>query len=73
MVILRLRDDFDATQLGTGAFCLGYQHIALLFNAGPFPGGGNCLIVRADGEIIAVNSNDLIHDLEAYQLDESKM
>lgn len=42
---LRLKPDFDASQLDAGVLCLGYEEIDLLFNAGPFPGGGDCLIV----------------------------
>ena len=63
---LRLKPDFDASQLDAGVLCLGYEEIDLLFNAGPFPGGGDCLIVKADGELVELNSNDLIHDLKAY-------
>jgi hypothetical protein len=47
---------------------LGYKQIKLLFNAGPFPGGGDCLIVEADGEITEINSSDLIADLDAYNM-----
>jgi hypothetical protein len=51
-----------------GNLCLGYSEIKLLFNVGPFPGGGDCLIIEADGNVITVNSADLIHDIEAYEL-----
>ena len=68
MVRLVLKDDFDKTQLETGDLCLGYKNIILLFNAGPFPGGGDCLIVMKEGNNEIVNSNDLIHDLEAYEI-----
>lgn len=71
MVILRMKQDFDATQLETGALTLGYREIRLLFNAGEFPGGGDCLFIEADGETMAVNGNDLIHDLKAYDLSQS--
>jgi hypothetical protein len=47
---------------------LGYKEIELLFNVGPFQGGGDCLIVKADGEISMVNSNDLIQDMEKYDI-----
>ncbi len=48
--------------------CLGYKEIKLLFNAGRFPGGGDCLIVEADGKRTTINSNDLIADMEAYSI-----
>jgi hypothetical protein len=44
------------------------KEIELLFNVGPFPGGGDCLIVKADGEITMLNSNDLIEDIEEYDI-----
>ena len=47
---------------------LGYKEIKLLFNAGRFPGGGDCLIVEADGKRTTINSNDLIADMEAYSI-----
>jgi hypothetical protein len=31
--------------------CLGFKKIKLLFNVGPFPGGGDCLIVEVDSEV----------------------
>lgn len=65
MVRLTMKRAVDTTEL-----CLGYRRIELLFNAGTLPAGGNCLIVRADGELNAINSNDLIADLEAYELSE---
>jgi len=65
MMQLTLKKDFDAPKLETGSLCLGYDCIRLLFNAGPFPGGGDCLIVEVYSEITTVNSNDIIHDLEA--------
>ena len=48
--------------------CLGYKEIILLANVGPFPGGGDCLIVKADGKHCTINSNDLIADLEFYSI-----
>lgn len=68
MVQLELRKQFDESELETGSLALGYKQMALLFNAGPFPGGGDCLIVESGGEIMAINSNDLIHDLDAYRM-----
>ncbi len=68
MVVMQLKKDFDSSGLETGNLCLEYEKIKLLFNAGPFPGGGDCLIVEANGELMKINSNDLIHDLEAYKL-----
>ncbi len=47
---------------------LGYDKITLLFNAGPLPAGGDCLIVIADGEKTIINSNDLIHDIGEYDI-----
>ena len=47
---------------------LGYKEIKLLFNVGRFPGGGDCLIVEADGKRTTINSNDLIADMEAYRI-----
>ena len=52
----------------TGDLTLGYKEIELLFNVGPFEGGGDCLIVKADGEIMTVNSNDLIYDIDEYDI-----
>jgi len=66
MLRLSLKENYNVPNLETGDLCLGYKDIVLLFNAGPFPGGGDCLIVEADHKIIYVNSNDLIHDLDAY-------
>lgn len=63
MVRLTLKTDADESEL-----CLECKEIKLLFNAGPFPGGGNCLIIEADGEVQTINSNDLIADLEAYDI-----
>lgn len=66
MVRLTLKTDVDESEL-----CLGYKEIKLLFNVGPFPGGGNCLIIEADGEVQMINSNTLIGDngdLEAYDI-----
>ena len=68
MVTLTLRKEFDDSQLETGSLCLGYPRMRLLFNAGPFPGGGDCLIVGIDERVETINSNDLIHDLEAYEI-----
>ncbi|TFG49516.1 MAG: hypothetical protein E4H40_02880 [Candidatus Brocadiia bacterium] len=68
MVVMRLKKGYDLSGLETGDLCLGYEKIKLLFNTGPFPNGGDCLIIEADGELMTVNSNDLIHDLEAYNL-----
>jgi hypothetical protein len=66
MVTLALKTRVRGSEIGD--LCLGFKKIALLFNAGPFPGGGDCLIVSADGELTTINSNDLIHDLEAYNI-----
>lgn len=63
MVRLRLKDNVEESEL-----CLGYKDIKLLFNVGPFPASGDCLIIDADGEIMMINSNDLIDDLEAYDI-----
>lgn len=71
MIQLTLKPDFDCGQLETGDLCLGYREISLLFNVGPFPGGGDCLVVNADGELMTINSADLIHDLDAYQIRDS--
>lgn len=68
MVVMELKKDFDLSELETGDLCLGYEKINLLFNAGPFPGEGDCLIIEADGKLMKINSTDLIHDLEAYEL-----
>jgi hypothetical protein len=65
---LLMKDDFDDSVLETGSVCLGYKEIELLFNLGPFPGGGDCIICKLDGEIDVTNGNDLIHDLEAYDV-----
>ena len=68
MVSLTLKKKYDLKKLETGSLCLGHKKISLLFNAGPFPGGGDCLIIKADGKTMLVNSNDLIHDLDAYTI-----
>ena len=68
MVVMERKKDFDLSELETGDLCLGYEKINLLFNAGPFPAGGDCLVIEANGELMTVNSNDLIHDIEAYNL-----
>ncbi len=68
MVLLRLKPEFDYSRLDTGDLVLGYETIELIFNAGPFPAGGDCLFVRGDGEVVVINSNDLIHDLDAYDI-----
>lgn len=71
MVTLTLKPNFNESSLDTGALALGYKEIKLLFNAGPFPGGGDCLVIEADGGVRSVNSNDLIHDMPAYILSSS--
>ena len=71
MVVLKLKRKFNESQLETGALVLGFKEIRLLFNAGSFPGGGDCLFVEADGEVLTINSNDLIHDLDVYDLSRS--
>ena len=68
MLTLRLKQEFDCSTLATGDLVLGYENIELIFNAGPFPAGGDCLFIRGDGELVAINSNDLIHDLDAYEI-----
>lgn len=68
MTRLVRKKNCDPSRLQTGSLCLGYDEIVLRFNAGPFPGGGDCLIVEADGEMQTINSNDLIYDLEAYEI-----
>lgn len=70
MVILKMKESLSQQEIQD--LCLGYDQIRLLFNAGPFPGGGDCLVIEADGEMTTANSNDLIHDLEAYELSSSK-
>ena len=71
MILLKLKSEFDYSNLETGDLALGYETIELIFNAGPFPAGGDCLFIRGDGETVVINSNDLIHDLDAYEIDES--
>ena len=66
MVILTKKGGFDKTTLETGDYTLGYDKIELLFNLGPYPSGGHCLLVRVDGKL-DVNSNDLMHDLDGYE------
>lgn len=70
MVTMQLNSKFDASELETGSLVLGFKKIELLFNLGPFPGGGDCIVVRADGRIMVMNSSDIIHDLEGYELSE---
>ncbi len=71
MIQLTLKGDCDPRALETGNLSLGFNEISLLFNIGPFEGGGDCLIVNADGKLISINSNDLIHDLSAYVIRDS--
>jgi hypothetical protein len=47
---------------------LGYKNITLLFNLGQAEGGGNLILVQADGKLVTINSNDLINDLPVYKL-----
>ena len=63
---LTRKKDFDDSGLDTGSVALGFNEIELLFNIGPHPAGGDCLIVKADGDLTEINSDDLFHDLEAY-------
>ncbi len=70
MVLLRLKPEFDYSRLDTGDLALGYETIELVFNAGPFAAGGDCLFIRGDGELVAINSNDLLHDLDAYDIED---
>ncbi len=69
MLRLTLKKDFDMSELETGDLCLGYEEIEIHMNLGPFPGGGDCIIIKADGEMIYVNSNDVIHDIDAYNIE----
>lgn len=62
MVKLKLKESNSESDI------LGYKEINILFNLGPFPGGGDCVIVEADGEIMYLNSNDLIETLENYHI-----
>lgn len=52
---------------------LGFKNITLLFNLGQAEGGGNLILVQADGELTTINSNDLMHDLPAYELPAEKV
>ena len=63
MVRLTLKPDVEESEL-----CIGYKEIKLLFNVGPYEGGGDCLIIEGDGEIKPTNSNDLIADLDSYEI-----
>ena len=65
--MLRLKLKKGSAKSANG-LCLGFKEIKLLFNAGPFPGGGDCLIVEADGKRQTVNSNDLIAEIDAYNI-----
>lgn len=64
-LVLEKEINFDGYEI-----VLGYKEIELLFNAGPFPGGGDCLIVKANGELMTINSNDLINDIDCYKMSE---
>jgi hypothetical protein len=70
MLRLKRKPYFDYSKLETGDLALGYDTIDLIFNAGPFPDGGDCLFIRGDGETVVINSNDLIHDLDAYEIEQ---
>lgn len=71
MVSLYLKESLEDVTFETGSPALGFKKIDLLFHVGPFfPGGGDCLLVRADGDVMSINSNDLIHDLDAYEVRE---
>ena len=63
MLTFKLKDDVAVQDA-----CLGYKEFKLLFNVGPFPGGGDCLLIEHEGKVEQINSNDLIHDLEAYEI-----
>lgn len=63
-----VKKNCDPKTLETGDYALGYKEIIFLANIGTFPGGGYCLVVKADGQNTTVNSNDLIHDLDAYDI-----
>lgn len=52
---------------------LGYDEIEVLENLGPFEGGGDCLVVRADGEIMVVNSNDVVSELKSYEISSTQV
>ena len=65
MLRLKLRKGVGKS---TPGLTLGFKEIKLLFNVGPFPGGGDCLIVEVDGKRQTINSNDLIADMDAYNI-----
>jgi hypothetical protein len=50
MIKLIRKKQFDPSELETGDLALGYDEIEVLLNVGPFPGGGHCIIVNADGD-----------------------
>ena len=70
MVKMTLKKELDEIELKERGAVLGFKELKLLFNAGPFPGGGHCIFVEADGKVDFLNSNDLINDLEVYDLSE---
>ena len=63
-----MKKDFDVSMLETGDYWLGYSEIKLLFNLGPFPGGGDCIIAEVEGDMTFLNSNDVIHDIDGYEI-----
>jgi hypothetical protein len=42
--------------------------LKVLFNLGPFPGGGDCLVIETEHGIQCTNSNDVIAELEIYDI-----
>ena len=70
-VCLRAKKNIDKAYFKEeGDPVLGFKNVTLLFNLGPAEGGGNLILVQADGDLTTINSNDLTHDLPAYELSE---
>lgn len=60
---------FDSSELKTRDYVLGFDEMELLLGIGQFPGGDDCLLLRTDGGKFTINSTDLIHDLDCYDIE----
>lgn len=47
---------------------LGYEWFEIVLNVGPFPGGGDMLVVRTEDGVAVFNSNDVVEEYDLYDL-----
>ena len=65
MIKLKAKEGLDP------GIALYHKELKLLFNLGPFPGGGDCIIIENDGRVDFTNSNNIIENATIYNsLDE---